>query len=317
LAERNEKKIKNFFCFKKWFSDYGFIAATTLQFNPFSEVGMKRMMGYLRYLYEYSKPFVLIPNIKIERTYKEKGKTKKVNIINLDTYIRFVDTAIEILNKRNDKPLFAPISLRFGMEEILRLIRHYLKKEYLCIWFDFEGFPVSEARIARIRALLNEVEEDERLNDVVIYATNIRRELVSNRKDVKSPASDVLTTLVGANLIGINRDPRRPSEPSVKLDPKDLLEHKARIFDRESYYYIKVTNYFRDKNEVAKFLDVNYNIVENSKRLDNEFGTQTEVFLENLSIKDYISRKTMLKEYKDGDLLTHLFPPETRLTDWY
>ena len=235
----------------------------------------------------------------------------------MDEYIWFVDEIVEFLDKRNDKHIFVPVSLRFGINELVRLIKHYLKKEYRCLWFDFEGAPVSEARIARIRVIFDEIEERNELENIVVYVTNVRREIISNFRDPKSPASDVLASLIGANIIGTNREPPKPQDLKTKIDRKELLRHKARLLDPQSYYYFKVIDYVVDEQQKLNFLKKDINTIENAKRLDKEFKSQTEFFLENNSIKEYVSGKSMLKEHKNGELLTALFPPDVSLGEWY
>jgi len=317
LKERNEEVVRNHFNFKRWMKEYSFIIATTLQFNPVKNYDIKKVQRYLRYVYEYSKPFVFVPNIKIEKYEKAGKKNVKVSIASLDEYIQFVDEIAEFLDKRNDKHIFVPVSLRFGINELVRLINHYLKKEYKCLWFDFEGAPVSETRIARMRTIFDEIEEKEELENIVVYATNVRREIVSNFRDPKSPASDVLASIIGANIIGTNREPPRPQDSNTTIDREELLKHKARVFDHQSYYYLKVLDYIVDERQKSTFLKRDVNTIENAKRLDREFESQTEFFLENNSIKEYVSRKSMLKEHKNGELLTALFPPDISLSEWF
>ncbi len=316
LAERDEEEIKKHFAFKKWFREHGFVVAATLQFNP-SMLGMGKVEGYLAYLYTFSRPIVLIPNVKIEKVTSKNGKRVKSSIISLDEYLNFVDNAVDFLDKRNNKPLFVPVSLRFGVNELKRIIDHYLEKEYKCLWFDFEGFPVSETRIARIRVISDEIERKGELKDIVIYATNIRREIISNLKDANSPASDVLAPIIGANIIGTNREPRRPIEPASRMSKRELLLHKARVLDPKTYYYVRVTEHIKDEDLIQKLLNKNYNVTENSKRLDEEFKAQTEFFLEHSTIKNYVSSKRMLREHKKGELLETLFPSQANLTQWY
>lgn len=317
LKERDEEIVKDHFNFKRWMEEYSFVIAATLQFNPLRNYELKKVQQYLRYVYEYSKPFVFVPNIKIEKYVKIGKKNVKTSIADLNDYIQFVDKIVEFMDKRNNKPIFVPISLRFGIEDLVRLINHYLKKEYKCLWLDFEGGPVSETRIARIRVIFDELEEKEELENTVVYATNIRREIVSNLKDSKSPASDVLTSLTGANIIGTNREPPKPQDPQKMVDRKELLKHKARLLDPQTYYYFKVIDYIRDEQQKSLFLRQDVNTVENSKRLDLEFESQTEFFLENGTVKGHVSTKSMLKEYKSGELLTALFPPDVSLSEWY
>ena len=73
LKERNEEVVRNHFNFRRWMKEYSFVIATTLQFNPVKNYDLKKVQRYLRYVYEYSKPFVFVPNIKIEK-YEKIGK---------------------------------------------------------------------------------------------------------------------------------------------------------------------------------------------------------------------------------------------------
>jgi len=70
----------------------------------------------------------------------------------------------------------------------------------------------------------------------------MRREIISNSKDVESPSSDVLTSIIGSNLVGVNRErPAPPPNDAPKLSNEERLElwkHKARVFVPESYYYM-------------------------------------------------------------------------------
>ena len=70
-------------------------------------------------------------------------------------------------------------------------------------------------------------------------------------------------------------------------------------------------------SDVLNDFGKNINTIENAKQLHTEFESQTEFFLENSSIKDYVSKKSMLKEHKNGELLTALFPPDVSLSEWY
>ena len=319
LKESDNKAVANHFNFRRWMKEYNFAVTTTLRFNPIREYSLKKVQRYLRYVYEYSNPFVFAPNIKIEKYKKIGKKNVKVTIADLKDYIQFVDEIVEFLDKRNSKIIFVPISLRFGINDLVRLINHYLQQEYKCLWVDFEGTPVSETRIARLRVIFDEIEEKEELENTVVYATNIRREIISNLADPKSPASDVLTSLIGANVIGTNREPQRPqeAEKGKEIDRGELLKHKARLFDPQTYYYFKVLDYIEEEWRRTTLLRKNINTIENAKRLGLEFDSQANFFLDNGTIKDYVSSKPMLNEYKNGELLSTLFPQQVSLREWY
>jgi hypothetical protein len=232
----------------------------------------------------------------------------------------------------------------------------------------------------------------------VVYSTNLKREIISNIKFDQSPASDVLSSLVGANFVGINREPQRPIKKpplfswdddrglisflnqnlglhwidtakikktnnntinvftdknhlSIRLDTiknkiiletddggvknyivknekgklniyepinKELRQHKSRVFDSNSYYYIKTISPKNGAMQNELLNKPNYNILFNSKKLDDEFITQTKHFLDEMDIKEYIADKPMLKEYKNGDLIKQIFSSgDKKITEWF
>ncbi|MEM3665226.1 MAG: hypothetical protein QXW47_10010 [Candidatus Jordarchaeales archaeon] len=319
LFERDDDVIKKLFGFRKWMQSYPRIFSITFTFNPFTVFNtIEDMSGFFEYQHAFSDPVLLVPNVKIDRY--EPANNEKTIIMKIDEYLRFVKEAYEILNYRNRKPIFVPVSLKFGINEIIRLAREYSKREFFYVWFDFEGSAIIEPKIARIRAFLREFENIERINDIIVFSTNIRREIISNPKSERTPSSDVLAPLVGSNLIGVNKEPPRPIELSLIKEKKEneLREHKARVFDAQSYYYLKVTASNYDDKLRREMLDnPRFNILFNSKLLDSEFTVQTQHFLEEGTIERYVSDKRMIREYREGALLRNLFPKERTITDWF
>ena len=128
----------------------------------------------------------------------------------------------------------------------------------------------------------------------------------------------MLAPLIGSNLIGINKEP--PRFPSGNISPETLEElraHKARVFNPASYYYVKleateydefIKNYLKDKNINKLF---------NTQLLEDEFLKQTEYFLNNHKIEGYISKKKMIKNYKNGELKRDLFYKDVKITAWF
>ncbi|RLI78732.1 hypothetical protein DRP05_06205 [Archaeoglobales archaeon] len=299
------KTLKRRFGFYEWASKYPLIISLTFQFNPYKEFKkIKAISGYFEYYYKFSDPILLVPNVKPIRIDRETRRKEK--IIDLDGYKKFVDEVFQLLNYRNKKPIFVPVSLKFGINDIKSLANHYLKKEYFNIWFDFEGSAITKTKIARIRAFFREFDENDRLEDIVVYTTNIKREIISNIKREKSPASDVLASLIGSNLIGTNREPQRPTGPPLSAEELERLKkHKARLFDPKSYYYYRID--VMKVQEPQILMKKEYNAIVNSILLDNEFISQNNHFLENMTVKDYVVEKEMIKEYKNGELLKDLF----------
>lgn len=316
LRETNDIKIKKFFGFKTWMVNYPYIFTHTFTFNPYVEFeNVDDISGYFYYYYDFSDPILLIPNIKIER-YDIVTK-KKIPIISIDDYIKFIKDVYHLLDYKNKKPIFVPISFRFGMNDIKKLAKYYIKNDFLCVWFDFEGSAITKPKISRIRAFVREYERAERLDDLVIYSTNIKREIISNLKSEKTPASDVLTPLTGSNLVGVNREPARPIGITLSNEErKELRKHKAREFDPSTYYYTKVAK--NDSHTHDLFMRQSYNILFNSQLLDTEFRTQTEHLLERGELEEYITKKQMIKEYKRGELGKVLFHKKVKkITEWF
>lgn len=241
-----------------------------------------------------------------------KIQYKPVKIANLDGYITYVDWSVEKLDSKNTKPIFVPISLKFGMRDLVKLAEHYIKKEYFNIWIDFESGLPSSQNIGKIRQFLEVFREEERLEDIVVYATNINREFKSSPQLLLTPGTDPVTTLTGANLVGGNKGKGMPGDNLPKpAKPGELLEYKARLFDPDTYYYLH-PKLIDDSTLQEILLMKEYNIMLNTLRINAELINQTEYFLENQEIQPYAEQKQMLKEYKEGDLLKALFSPIKR-----
>jgi hypothetical protein len=319
LSETEDKKIKNIFGFEEWMEPYPHVFLHTLTFNPYKEFeSIDRMLGYFDHYYEFSDPILFIPNIQIKKYDKNTGK--KVQIIGIEEYIKFVHDAYQILDYRSKKPIFVPLSLKFGIDDIRRLASEYIRNEFFCVWIDFEGSAVTKPKIARIRSFIREFDSAKRIEDLIIFSTNIKREILSNPRIKETPASDILASLIGSNIIGVNREPLRPIGKILsEKERSELKKHKARVFDGPTYYYLKVvetSNY--DVDTRNRLMNPRYNILFNSRLIDEELASQTEYFLKTGDIEGYVTQKRMIKEYRGGELIRALFPSkEERITDWF
>lgn len=226
----------------------------------------------------------------------------KREIISLENYIKFVDSVYDILNTKNNKPIFVPISLRLKQGELTTLIQHYLKREYYYYWLDFEGRPVNENRLAHTRHIFRKIKEAQQYDKTITYFTNVKREILPNANNPVSEASDVLSSIAGANLIGVNREPRRYFDSDGPPPPPVPPNYKARIFDNETYYYNKTNN----PNLFHKY---GYTPV-NAQMLNFEFKNQTEFFLNNDNIGNLLNKKKMLTDFHSGNLLRELTSKE-------
>lgn len=306
-TESDDYKIGKFFGKKTWLGDIPTVVSLTLEFNPLKAVRkLDNMTGFFDLYYQYSKLFLTVPNI---RTIKGYAKNKK-QIIDLKGYSEFVDGVYQILNTKNNKPIFVPISLRMSAAEIVELVEHYLKKQYYYYWVDFEGKPVNEEKLGRLRHLFRRLEEKKNLDRSICYFTNVRREITSNVKLEKSPASDVLCALAGANIVGVDREPPRYN-PDGPPSPPPPPEHKARLLDADTYYYKKSRNPSMHPKE--KY------VAHNALVISKELNRQSDEFMKHHALNKFLEKKEMLTDYRSGTILKDLLSRESQgsLADYF
>jgi len=300
----DDQVVDKFFYKKNWLSDAPNVINFTFEFNPFLHVNtIEDMSWFFNQYYPYSRLILTVPNIRIKRYFRKKP----IQVIDFDNYIKFVDSAFDILDEKNNKPIFVPVSMRMGMRKLTELIEHYLKEERYYYWFDFEGKSISARNTGKLRHVFRDIKNSGNFDNVISYFTNVKREILSNSNEPTSVASDALCAVAGANLIGVNREPRRymPKPPkdtgiedSLRVPTPVDPRHKARIFDRETYYYVKTNN--ADLFKKTRYVPVN------AARLNAEFGTQSEYFLENQNVEALLDTKIMFKDEKAGNVLKAL-----------
>ena len=209
--EHDDGKINRFFNLKRWLG-LPTVVNLTLSFNPCAggSRGADRWCALFDMYYQFSSLFLTVPNIRMPSTSYWDGSARP----SLDDYIGFVDSAFDILDTRNGKPIFVPVSLKLSYADLSKLMDHYIAKDRLCLWFDFEGKAVSETTMGRIAHAHRRIRASGNTDRSVAYFTNIKREIISNPATGQSPASDVLASVAGASIIGSNREPRRPPPPA-------------------------------------------------------------------------------------------------------
>jgi len=130
LSDAEDDQINRFFYRGEWLGTAQNVINLTLQFNPYNHVkSIAELSWFFNLYYPYSKLFLTIPNIRV--------KTLKDNIIDLQSYTKFVDETYKILNDKNNRPIFVPISMKFTIGQLTGLMEHYLKRDRFYYWFDF------------------------------------------------------------------------------------------------------------------------------------------------------------------------------------
>jgi hypothetical protein len=322
----NGQAIDSFFYKRTWLSGLPNAINFTLEFNPFLHMkNIEEMSWFFNYYYPYARFILTVPSVKMKITVNKKP----VQIISFEDYMRFVDSAYKILDGKNNKPIFVPISMKYlGIRKLTELVQHYMKQGYYYYWFDFEGQPVNERAVGKLRHIFDLIKDEENYGNVVSYFTNIKREILSNSNELTSVASDALSAVAGANFIGVNREPKKyPPKPPVQSGQEEETirvsqavdrSHKARIFNRETYYYVKTSD--TDLLLPKKYVPVN------AAKLNAEFNAQSQYFLENQNIDTLLNQKIMFKDEKAGNILKQLIskspdqsksePPKSDLTDF-
>jgi hypothetical protein len=294
INSSDSQKTNSFFGKANWTNDYTSLISMNFEFNPYKTVkDMAEIDAFFDYYHSYSKDFLFVPNIKLD--------VRKRRIISLEDYIKYIDETYRILNNRNGKPLFIPVSLKLSLPELDILLNHCIENEYFYFWFDFEGKPIEPETNAKTRRFLNKLRDSGYFDNTLSYYTNIKREVLSNKKNNSSPGSDIQASVAGANFIGVNREPikfiKKEDETSTaasrEKEAKDLLalqRHKARRFSQETYYYIKPK---------GKLDSTTQNVTGNSIRLSNEFLGQAEYFIKHRKIEPYLKTKKMFTDHPE------------------
>ena len=326
VGSTDASALKRHFGFANWHSEHENAVNLTFKFNPFSEFGkLDRITGYFDHYYQYSGTMLMVPNVKLSRNIYQEGKKMGVQpIIGSDDFRRFVSEVHGFLDYRNKKPIFVPLNLNLDIKETEELADFFLKQGFTNVWVDMEASSTADKRrAALLRAFVRRFDEAERFDELVLYMTNIKREILAHPKDAHSPSSDVLAAVMGANIIGVNRAPQvmfpKGAPPPPSPPPGEMLAHKARLLDPTSYYYTRLDALEMDEDRKRQLYNKNENILSNTIVLNQELRQQTRKFLEELSIKPYISSKSMVREFRDGMLMDHLFMEETRVSsdDWF
>lgn len=328
----SDSYVKSFFGNPEWLDNFEHLISPTFTFNPFSIPDYQdQMSGFFSYYYNFSKTFLFVPNIKAIKIIYELGtsgrmkKTGEESIVSLKEYIDFVNESYTILNERNSKPIFVPFSLKFPIEDIPKLTREYLSKEYSHIWVDFEADTTTDRiKLGKLRRFYSLLRESERLENTIVYVTNMRREITSNRLKPENPSSDILSPFCGGNFVGVNQQPERgfsPPPPPMNVEAQIALwEYKARVFDPHTYYYTNRNLADVDENIAESLFDPKYNRLYNTKQLDIELNNQANRFLENFDVEEYISNKSMVFDDSSRSLKKNIFykkyePIQTTLAD--
>jgi hypothetical protein len=247
-----------------------------------------------------------------------------------------VKIAYEALSFRNSKPIFVPLSLKHGITKFEELLREYIDLGYRYFWMDFEG-STSYSKTSYIRHFHSITDREYGMVDkIVLYATNMRRENHSQVRDDVLAASDVVSSPLGIDILGVNRAPQAggngPQENPPS--PEEIFNHKARFLDSSNYGYVKyqnctdmegILNQFNIDEMRLKSSPKFYSNFINTFNINSEFEIHKDILKHDIPMLDYLSRKSFisssqLKSFvKDDEVKKTKYnrkKPNTRLNDF-
>ena len=285
-------------------SEKSVINTLTLSFNPCKIPDYEDSLDSFLDIYHGRSDILFVPNLKVKQYDKEIEKSDIA--IQTDEYLDYVNCAYDSLKFRNSKPIFVPVSTRYGMNPSAELIEEMLNSGYRYFWFDLEGR--STTRIAPLIRRFHRVVDKKGLGDkVVLYGSNIRREINPNKKDSASAASDILATPIGFDFVGVNRETQRSWFGGIYTPPPPevTIQHKGRLFDYENYEYVKFSD-FKSTNDILQRYGVGvreltgkpafYSDFINSYELNMEFERQRCAMQYDNSLKDYLGSKSSVTD---------------------
>jgi hypothetical protein len=240
----------------------------TFEKNPFNKESFKykeKVFEYqldwedsypvlLDYIHDRSKAFILTPDFRL-----------KNSNISIETYIQYIENSLELLSKRNKRPIFAPLQIELGKDNLNAVLSKYSKLGVTNLWINFCAHPCDTAwgGTGILRTIRNTIDKYYKENEVTLYYSHIKKEISPSLRDVFAPASDILTMFNGADIIGVDRDPIKSpprdynktlneikQETAIKYNFRSVAEyelalhyHKNRIFDPNTYYYFVINGY--------------------------------------------------------------------------
>jgi len=207
-------------------------------------------------------------------------------------------------------------------KNFINILSHYNDRRYSNIWINFSNHPCDSDFSANLRSIKQLLDRYMHGLDVVFHYSHIKPEIKPHILDTKVAASDILTQFIGADFIGVKRF---GGAPNPKANDFDYLEkqalknnfdsieeyqqalnfHSTRLFNPNTYYYHNLDCYPNDLDiDTSLLTDKVHNKLKNSMLLYKEVEStksfveenSTNSSLTNKSLKDYLNKKSMLRD---------------------
>ncbi|WAI00480.1 hypothetical protein [Methanogenium organophilum] len=278
----------------------------TLSFNPCRIPDYEDNLGNFLDIYHGRSDILFVPNIKVKEYNPDTSKSEVA--IKTEDYLNYVHCGYDSLKFRNSKPIFVPVSTRYGTKPTEKLVTEMLDAGYRNFWFDLEG-RASVSVTAQLRKFHRVVDRQGLDDKVILYGSNIKRERNPHRSDSASAASDVLATPLGFDIVGVNRDTQSPwigGNTGYTPPPREVtIQHKGRLFDYHNYEYVRYADYPDSRDVLNRYginvTDLNrrpkfYSTFANSFELNMEFERQKYAMQYDNSLIKYLGEKRSITD---------------------
>lgn len=278
----------------------------TLSFNPCRIPDYEDSLSNFLDLYHGRSDILFVPNLKINAFNPDNKKSEVA--IGTEDYLNYVHSGHDSLKFRNSKPIFVPVSTRYGVKSSEKLVHEMLDSGYRNFWFDLEG-RASVSVTAQLRGFHRVVDRQGLDDKVILYGSNIKRERNPHRDNSASAASDVLATPLGFDIVGVNRDTQSAwigGNTSYTPPPREVtIQHKGRFFDYHTYEYVRYADYADTRDVLKRYgisvLNLNrrpkfYSTFANSFELNMEFERQKYAMQYDNSLMKYLGEKRSITD---------------------
>ena len=209
----------------------------------------------------------------------------------LNSFKNITNEYIEIVRTMNNKTIIGVIPSRMPRQYLDNIINNYHDKDITSFVIDFDGRSI-DTNPSWIRKLMKSLNNYDLIKEGFIYSLNSNEgKFLRNATEIV--AKDFIATGFGIDIIGLNHiPPRLSSEAWIKIK-QERRENTFRIFNRNSYGYIKKTESELQRMSIMNRDQLkNYNINEQYK----ESKTLQEKIKENDTIESYIKSKSQMSD---------------------
>lgn len=255
------------------------------------------------YVYSDITPIPMLSNFKYRvsdvSTTKGKNEQEKEQTLpsqsKFEKFLKYLSDAIETIEQRNNKPIMGYIpDYRFFFPE---LIEFYVKKGINTFYYDAHGSSPMTVQ-STLRSLLRELSTQEALENSFIHMLNPNYGRAAKDSSV-IPAKDILGFGLGIDSLGEKHIPLK-FKPTLTEDMKKNPDNRSRLFDKNSYGYIKTS----ERKVIEEFypndsgLDITNFLTSTkpSNKMQNSFNME-QLALEAMKVKERITEARPILAY--------------------